>query len=241
MFWIREGSAGEGRKLTVRQTEQLSARTQNLPSAPATADLVLPLRFLLHFIGDLHQPLHTENLDRGGNGITVVFRGKATNLHSVWDTFIPETHVGGKTFREAVKWTNDLNDELTEGKFKEKKLDWAHGCLAKIGKVDSERAFECALSWADEVNKVVCSNVFDQAPANMFGRELGHEYFETNRWLVEELVAKAGWRLGIFLNLLVTGRTGIAEEAAGTEIHHQLLKQGGEGFGERVMLKWFLE
>ena len=43
------------------------------------------LRFVLHFIGDIHQPLHTEKEDRGGNGIEVQFDGKRTNLHSVWE------------------------------------------------------------------------------------------------------------------------------------------------------------
>lgn len=45
------------------------------------------LRFLVHFVGDLHQPLHCgDNRDRGGNDVPVVFRNRPTNLHSVWDT-----------------------------------------------------------------------------------------------------------------------------------------------------------
>jgi hypothetical protein len=49
----------------------------------------IALLFLLHFIGDVHQPLHAaDNHDRGGNAVFVV-TGKAkagTNLHSYWDT-----------------------------------------------------------------------------------------------------------------------------------------------------------
>lgn len=45
------------------------------------------LRFLVHFVGDLHQPLHCgDRRDRGGNDVPVVFRARATNLHSIWDT-----------------------------------------------------------------------------------------------------------------------------------------------------------
>ena len=46
------------------------------------------LRFVLHFLGDIHQPLHTEALDRGGNGIKVCFDSACSkeNLHSTWDT-----------------------------------------------------------------------------------------------------------------------------------------------------------
>lgn len=44
------------------------------------------LRFLIHFVGDLHQPLHVgREADQGGNKITVNWFDKPTNLHSVWD------------------------------------------------------------------------------------------------------------------------------------------------------------
>jgi hypothetical protein len=49
------------------------------------------LKFLIHFVGDLHQPLHAiDNHDRGGNDVKVAAlrgdEGRATNLHSAWDT-----------------------------------------------------------------------------------------------------------------------------------------------------------
>ena len=45
------------------------------------------LRFLIHFAGDLHQPLHcADNHDRGGNEVSVLIGAQETNLHSVWDT-----------------------------------------------------------------------------------------------------------------------------------------------------------
>ena len=37
----------------------------------------------IQFIGDIHQPLHDENLDIGGNDIDVTFDGTSTNLHAV--------------------------------------------------------------------------------------------------------------------------------------------------------------
>ena len=44
------------------------------------------LKFLVHFVGDLHQPLHVgRRADRGGNSIKVTLFGQETNLHSVWD------------------------------------------------------------------------------------------------------------------------------------------------------------
>lgn len=45
------------------------------------------LKFLVHFIVDLHQPLHVGKAsDRGGNSIELRFRGEETNLHRLWDT-----------------------------------------------------------------------------------------------------------------------------------------------------------
>ena len=49
---------------------------------------VVALKFVLHFVGDLHQPLHSsDDNDRGGNDKKVSATGfKAGNLHHFWDT-----------------------------------------------------------------------------------------------------------------------------------------------------------
>jgi hypothetical protein len=58
------------------------------------------LKFILHFIGDIHQPLHVENVERGGNEISVCWHKACHhNLHSVWDTTIPHQICGLKTSR----------------------------------------------------------------------------------------------------------------------------------------------
>jgi hypothetical protein len=45
------------------------------------------LRFLLHILGDLQQPLHTGHVDdRGGNAIEFRWQGRNTNLHALWDS-----------------------------------------------------------------------------------------------------------------------------------------------------------
>lgn len=45
------------------------------------------LRFLIHFIADLHQPLHVADRDdHGGNDLRVTWSGRDNNLHAVWDT-----------------------------------------------------------------------------------------------------------------------------------------------------------
>jgi S1/P1 Nuclease len=45
------------------------------------------LMFLIHFVGDMHQPLHdSDNADKGGNDVHVIYQGRPTNLHSLWDS-----------------------------------------------------------------------------------------------------------------------------------------------------------
>jgi len=47
------------------------------------------LKFLIHFAGDIAQPLHcADNHDRGGNQVIVYAAGKRTNLHAIWDTAV---------------------------------------------------------------------------------------------------------------------------------------------------------
>jgi hypothetical protein len=59
---------------------------------PATTapERLLALKFLLHFVGDLHQPLHaSDNHDKGGNCVLLALGGpRAVNLHSYWDTAV---------------------------------------------------------------------------------------------------------------------------------------------------------
>ncbi|KAG6371740.1 S1/P1 nuclease-domain-containing protein [Boletus reticuloceps] len=51
------------------------------------------LKFLIHFIGDMHMPLHLTGRNCGGNGDKVAFDGRTTNLHSVWDSLLISEHV----------------------------------------------------------------------------------------------------------------------------------------------------
>lgn len=47
------------------------------------------LRFLVHMVGDIHQPLHIGRADdRGGNSVEVTWHGEPTNLHRMWDSHL---------------------------------------------------------------------------------------------------------------------------------------------------------
>lgn len=63
-------------------------RTLKDPKA-STMDKTDALKFLIHFVGDIHQPLHVGRPDdRGGNNTFVMAGGRKTNLHAVWDTYL---------------------------------------------------------------------------------------------------------------------------------------------------------
>lgn len=76
--------------------ENLYTETQALLKKlkdPSTskADKVFALTFLIHMIGDMHQPLHTgRDEDQGGNKIQVMWFDRPTNLHRVWDEHLIE-------------------------------------------------------------------------------------------------------------------------------------------------------
>ena len=79
------------------------------------------LKFVIHFLGDLHQPLHDEdNSDKGGNERHVVFGGKTDNLHWVWDTGLLE-HID----RNPEELAAELEAKITP----QDRAEWAKGAI----------------------------------------------------------------------------------------------------------------
>lgn len=50
------------------------------------------MKFLLHLVGDIHQPLHVENLATGGNQICVKWKGKTTNAPGYYTSTASDDH-----------------------------------------------------------------------------------------------------------------------------------------------------
>lgn len=60
---------------------------KTLRTSTNRGERVEALKFLIHFVGDMHQPLHTgDQKDRGGNDTKVVYYGQPFNLHRIWDS-----------------------------------------------------------------------------------------------------------------------------------------------------------
>ncbi|MBT8449801.1 MAG: S1/P1 nuclease [Gammaproteobacteria bacterium] len=69
----------------------------------------LALKFIVHIIGDLHQPLHVGNgKDRGGNNVKVEFFRERSNLHRVWDSGMINAEQLSYT-----EWTNWLGRKIS--------------------------------------------------------------------------------------------------------------------------------
>ena len=69
-----------------------NARLLADPKVP-TRERLMALAFLVHFVGDLHQPMHAgDHADLGGNKVAANYGliGGRTNLHSIWDGWLAE-------------------------------------------------------------------------------------------------------------------------------------------------------
>ena len=56
-------------------------------SSSSTAERGQAVRWLVHLVGDLHQPLHVgRRSDLGGNRVDAVWHGSPTNMHRLWDS-----------------------------------------------------------------------------------------------------------------------------------------------------------
>jgi len=118
------------------------------------ADRAEALKFLVHFVGDIHQPLHVSHeADRGGNDIKVTFLGHPTNLHRVWDTdlveyaHLPWPAFAGKlasqiTPKDVVKWSAEMKPEEWATESYRLAVDYAYQVPAS-GVLDDAYAKRC--------------------------------------------------------------------------------------------------
>lgn len=99
MTYEEAGAPPEGDAATALARFTQTVRDRNAPAA----DRALALRFIIHLVGDLHQPLHVGNgTDRGGNDVAVRWFGEETNLHRLWDTQLIESK--NLSYTEYARW-----------------------------------------------------------------------------------------------------------------------------------------
>ena len=186
-----------------------------LPQARAEA-----LRFLIHFVGDIHQPLHAStNNDLGGNCVPVTFFGRAPseftpgsgsfnpNLHEVWDVEVLERLSPGESSSQVVSELDQKLAARIPGWQKQPAdfADWAweshelaesvaYGRLPHPLPIEKPRAMTACPD--------ASSNPAAHAHMLKIDENLSDSYQDAAAPVVEEQLAKAGARLAALLNSL---------------------------------------
>jgi hypothetical protein len=175
------------------------------------------LRFLIHFVGDLHQPLHaTTNNDQGGNCVPVAFfdalpqlrnpetESYAPNLHGVWDVNILARMTTGKTpERVASELEKSLQSKIARWKKASADVDgwaWESYQLAQkivYGKLPVRIPVE-----SPQIVKLCTGDDHVSARMLKLSERLGRQYQDAAAPVVQQQIAKAGARLALLLNQL---------------------------------------
>ncbi len=162
------------------------------------------LRFLLHLVGDLHQPLHvSDNGDRGGNDTEVSLLDRVTNLHKVWD---------GELIESA-----GMDEEQYFAHLK-RRMDGLDLAALERGSV---------VDWAMEGHRVAVEDAY-RLPR---GNNLGQAYLDDNLPRVDLAIIEAGVRLARILNEALAGYHASAPPAslgAGIYTDHEAAAHEGE-------------
>lgn len=173
--------------------------------ARSDADRLEALKFLAHWMGDVHQPLHVSiEGDRGGNDIPVLWRGERfTNLHRVWDSEIILDHM-------SEEWPWVPADERWQY--------FADELAAQIplAGVDIYTPLD-PIAWAQESHDIVRSREFAYYWARADQTlQPGDAYYHRALRISEDRLRLAGVRLAGLLNELVEERALAAAPAGGS-------------------------
>ena len=148
------------------------------------------LYFLIHFVGDIHQPLHTGfKNDYGGNSIRVRFMNdtRESKLHAIWDTDIID-------YRLKNQFSNDEN------------LYYDHIYRIMVRETSSSHDNDDILQWIDENMDFVCKEIYFDDNNQMLNTSmrfnLSEKYYQRAYPIVEKRLAQGGRRLAALINRL---------------------------------------
>ena len=131
------------------------------------------LKFLVHFVGDVHQPLHASPLDdRGGNDFQLSYRGQGSNLHAAWDGLILQ-----QAGLPAAAYADRLSSQ------------------SPLPADPTRRSDRPAVDWAVESCRLVQDKTM-YPPKHL----IDDAYLKANRALVEQRLRQAGARLADLIN-----------------------------------------
>ncbi|CAF1144928.1 unnamed protein product [Adineta steineri] len=151
--------------------------------------------FLVHYVGDLHQPLHAGfQGDAGASQFYVYFMNTRRTLHSVWDTYLIRTRLS-RDFQS--------NTSLY--------YDYIYALMLNQTLEHPDQNF---IEWTDESSKIVCEQIYfdeNNQPMNTsFTIRLSDGYYQRNIAMVEQRLMQAGQRLGALFNFLASNRSDVS-------------------------------
>jgi len=158
------------------------------------------LKFLIHFVGDIHQPLHVGfTTDEGGNTLKGDFEGKSDVLHAIWDGSIL-----GKRMKDNF---NNTYDAYLKYLLNEIATVWKNVYPQWITCSPPSPDNACSDQWGSESIQFACNYSYVEADGkthiqNHFN--LGDDYYNRNYPIVDLQIAKAGSRLASIINSLFT-------------------------------------
>ncbi|QIE59023.1 S1/P1 nuclease [Rasiella rasia] len=136
------------------------------------SDKVFYLKMLVHFIGDIHQPLHVGIADdKGGNDFQVRWFNEGTNLHAVWDTDMIEHY--NMSYTELTASAKRLSPLQVEAIQNSSVKDWMYE------------------------SRALCETIYKNTEA---GEKLSYRYMYNNFTTVRDQLQKGGIRLAGVLN-----------------------------------------
>ncbi|WP_339739166.1 S1/P1 nuclease [uncultured Maricaulis sp.] len=176
-----------------------------LDRARTDAERLEALKFLAHWLGDIHQPMHVSiEGDRGGNDIEVLWRGERhTNFHRVWDSEIILDYMSEQWgwAPEATRWSYFADELASE---------------IPLNGVDILTPLD-PIAWAQESHDIVRSRDFAYYWARAGQMiEPGDAYYQRGLRISRQELKQGGVRLAGLLNDLVAERR-LAALGGGTQ------------------------
>ena len=142
------------------------------------------LKFLGHWVGDVHQPLHVSfEDDRGGNNISVTGECRF-NLHAAWDTCLVLKAVGDDVDQAATELLKTITPARIDGWTHSKPMDWANESFAIAEQARTEYCIRQGASCNHPAGRV----------------NIDAAYVAVNTPVVREQLQKAGIRLAHLLD-----------------------------------------
>ena len=165
------------------------------------------IKFLIHLMADIHNPLHVGfEKDAGGTHIGVRHRGQSTTLHEIWDNVLideknKEFLVDGQT--EVDPWL--ISDHLMSS-VKDKASAAPYMLNLNIAEIDSyEKCVATGARMATEIStRYTCDSAYKNE-LNLYienGTDISEAYIEDRMLIATELLTKAGIRLAELLNTI---------------------------------------